>query len=237
MAKFQIHIAKPCSVKKDLMQPTKRGAFCFSCQKEVVDFTVMSDRQLKKFLLKENHGCGRFTKDQLSKIYQEPAVSSSWWRWAVAACLSLITPAVAHAQSSPVENRGAQKENRPKRNSGKQADELPKEAVVTDTLWTIRGQVTDKSSGVPLPGVLVRLKGTTIGANTDINGNYTILVAAGTVAPILTYSFVGYQDLENSIAPDMHQVDAILAEDVEGGFVVVRKFSPRWFWWQIKGLF
>lgn len=39
---------------------------------------------------------------------------------------------------------------------------------------TIKGQVTDAKSGFGLPGVNVLIKGTTIGASTDLDGNYTI---------------------------------------------------------------
>lgn len=38
----------------------------------------------------------------------------------------------------------------------------------------IKGKVTDAKSGIGLPGVNVLIKGTTIGASTDLDGNYTI---------------------------------------------------------------
>lgn len=63
---------------------------------------------------------------------------------------------------------------------------------------TIRGTVTAKSDGLPIPGVSVVVKGQeTIGTSTDIDGNYAITVPGD--AQILIYSFVGMQDLEVSI--------------------------------------
>ena len=53
---------------------------------------------------------------------------------------------------------------------------------------TVTGTVSDASG--PLPGVSVRVKGTTSGTATDINGRYTINVPDGDA--VLQFSFVGY---------------------------------------------
>jgi iron complex outermembrane recepter protein len=55
---------------------------------------------------------------------------------------------------------------------------------------TITGSVTDSRDGSTLPGVNVVVKGTTSGTTTDINGVYSIKVAAN--AQSLVFSFVGY---------------------------------------------
>ena len=52
----------------------------------------------------------------------------------------------------------------------------------------IKGTVTDKD-GIPLPGVSVFIKGSTTGAATDIDGNYTLKVSEN--GDILVFSFVG----------------------------------------------
>lgn len=38
----------------------------------------------------------------------------------------------------------------------------------------VRGQVVSQSSGTPLPGVNIVIKGTTAGTTTDANGEYSI---------------------------------------------------------------
>jgi TonB-linked SusC/RagA family outer membrane protein len=60
----------------------------------------------------------------------------------------------------------------------------------------IKGKVTDENNLV-IPGASVRVKGTTIGTVTDINGNYTIDVpdANGT----LVFNFIGYAAKEQPI--------------------------------------
>ncbi|MGV3684664.1 MAG: TonB-dependent receptor [Daejeonella sp.] len=56
----------------------------------------------------------------------------------------------------------------------------------------IRGKVTD-SKGVPMPGVSVRLKGTSTGTTTDTDGNYILNIPeTGT----LIFSFIGFETQE-----------------------------------------
>ncbi len=56
----------------------------------------------------------------------------------------------------------------------------------------IKGKVTD-AQGVGLPGVSVRLKNSTIGVSTDINGNFTISIPD---AGILVFSYIGFVTIE-----------------------------------------
>src|SRR5688572_606756 len=57
---------------------------------------------------------------------------------------------------------------------------------------TVSGTVSDET-GQTLPGVNVLIKGTTNGATTDSDGNYTIQADGD---DNLTFSFVGFQTLE-----------------------------------------
>jgi TonB-linked SusC/RagA family outer membrane protein len=54
---------------------------------------------------------------------------------------------------------------------------------------TVTGKVTAKDDGLPVPGVSVSVKGTTIGTQTNVEGKYSINAADGAV---LTFSFIGY---------------------------------------------
>ncbi|MFN3555796.1 MAG: SusC/RagA family TonB-linked outer membrane protein [Bacteroidales bacterium] len=56
----------------------------------------------------------------------------------------------------------------------------------------VTGTVTDARDGQALPGVTVSVQGTTIGTNTDMNGNFELSVPAEAV---LQFSFVGYTTL------------------------------------------
>ena len=77
---------------------------------------------------------------------------------------------------------------------------------------TISGTVTGEESGEALPGVNVIVKGTTQGTVTDIEGNYTISVAAG--AETLSFSFIGYETQEVPIN-GQSQINATLTSDTQ----------------------
>ena len=72
--------------------------------------------------------------------------------------------------------------------------------VETNTLQqqkAVAGKVTD-STGMPLPGVSVVVKGTTIGTITDFDGNYNLANVPGDAT--LTFSFVGMKSQDVKIA-------------------------------------
>ncbi|HSL86336.1 MAG TPA: SusC/RagA family TonB-linked outer membrane protein, partial [Bacteroidales bacterium] len=63
---------------------------------------------------------------------------------------------------------------------------------------TVSGMVTDASTGDPMPGVNVIIKGTTLGALTSGDGRYTITVPDRDAT--LVFSFIGYDTKEELIA-------------------------------------
>ncbi len=90
----------------------------------------------------------------------------------------------------------------------------------------VKGIVTEKANGAPIPGVNIIVKGTTTGIITDINGNYQIEV--GNDATLL-FSFIGFKDREEVIG-NRTSVDVQLESDVTAldevvaiGYGTVRK--------------
>lgn len=73
----------------------------------------------------------------------------------------------------------------------------------------VTGTVTDASNAMPLPGVNVVIKGTTTGAATDFDGNYTLSVSEGDV---IVFSYLGYETKEITYAGDT-QLDVALTQD------------------------
>ena len=57
--------------------------------------------------------------------------------------------------------------------------------------FPVSGQVVSADDRLPLPGVNVRVAGTTLGGATDVDGRYTVTVPSETDS--LTFSFVGYE--------------------------------------------
>ena len=77
---------------------------------------------------------------------------------------------------------------------------------------TISGKVTD-TSGAPLPGVTVVVKGTTVGTVTDADGQYTLRDISGNGT--LIFSFVGMRSQEVDIAART-SINIVLEEDMVG---------------------
>ena len=61
----------------------------------------------------------------------------------------------------------------------------------------ITGKVISEEDGLGLPGATVLVKGTTVGTTTDLDGNYSINVPAG--SDVLIFSFVGLKSAEEAI--------------------------------------
>ena len=74
----------------------------------------------------------------------------------------------------------------------------------------ITGTVVSADDGAPLPGVSVKIKGTTQGTSTDVNGKYTIRANQGQV---LVFSFIGSATQERAVGT-AGQIDIKLAESI-----------------------
>jgi hypothetical protein len=82
MKKLNLSIPEPCHESWDRMTPDEKGKFCGSCQKSVVDFTAMSDRQLGEFFKKTKGSvCGRFHEDQLDRDIEIPKKRIPWVKY------------------------------------------------------------------------------------------------------------------------------------------------------------
>ena len=83
-----------------------------------------------------------------------------------------------------------------------------------------KGTVTD-DTGLPLPGANIMIKGTSIGTQTDFDGEYEIETKPGDV---LVFSYVGFDSKEitvsnvtNIIDVSLDKGDFLLGEVVVGG--------------------
>ncbi len=75
----------------------------------------------------------------------------------------------------------------------------------------ITGTVVNEEDGMPIPGVQVVVKGTTIGTVTDLDGNYSLTVPE--TAEILVFKYIGFEDQEITIG-DQTKIDVQLAVGV-----------------------
>lgn len=86
---------------------------------------------------------------------------------------------------------------------------------------TITGTVTDET-GMALPGVNIIIKGTTVGVQSDFDGNYSIQASRG---QILVFSFIGLQTAEYAINQNSVINVTLSADAAELDAVVVTAFG------------
>lgn len=193
-----IGVSKPCGESWSAFTKTKNGGFCQSCQKEVIDFTKMSDAELITYLRSTKSGtCGKFNPAQLKTYHSHPqsAKGYNWVAGAIGLSLMLGVPQILPAQSIPTPAKITQT-----------PPEFTTEETVNSVGDKIKGRVVDDSND-PLPGVTVYVKGTTVGTVTDIDGNFEIKedLQEGSV---LVFSFIGMVSKEVT-------VDKLLRQPIE----------------------
>lgn len=89
----------------------------------------------------------------------------------------------------------------------------PKEEAIVVPDIIVTGKVVDKDN-LPLPGVNVVLKGTSVGTTTDADGNYSLTLPDSEVNSTLVFSFIGYAPREIAIG-GRSIINVTLVEDVK----------------------
>ena len=83
MARPSLHITipTPCHESWDGMDATAQGAFCGSCQKEVIDFTAMTDREILAYFQQNKITCGRFRESQVDRNLIISTIRNGYFKW------------------------------------------------------------------------------------------------------------------------------------------------------------
>ena len=179
---FTLSISKSCHEAWSDFTPTQQGGFCSSCQKEVVDFTAMSNLQISLYFEnKPLHVCGRFRHDQLrpnalkNMLALQPSIAT--FRAGLLSVLMLVS----------VNSLLAQPGNS---NLGASSSMLPIGITQSNDL-IIKGRVISSEDGSALPGVNVYLKNSQVGIATDADGQFEFPQKLKT-GDVLVFSFIGF---------------------------------------------
>ncbi len=137
-----------------------------ACQKQVIDFTKASDREIAEALKQDKNLCGRFINTQLDRDLVVPKKKKGYSVLAGFTFLSLFLPAAqkAMAQESPI--LITEKDNNKTKNGS--TNTLP--TISSDT---IKGTIVDEQK---TPLAYVTIKNLTSGNQTesDLEGNFSI---------------------------------------------------------------
>jgi hypothetical protein len=186
MKKIQLSIPKPCQENWDAMTPREQGRFCGSCQKTVVDFSTMSDRQIAEFFKRPlSSVCGRFVADQLDRDIALPKKRIPWIRYFFQISLpAFLLSAKAQAQGRVVV----------KGDTICASPSVPDhaKAPIDTSERTITGKITDEN-GNPIPFPSIVIKGTDYGVAANEKGEFTL---TGKLGNLLIISSVGFESRE-----------------------------------------
>ncbi|MGN6402148.1 MAG: carboxypeptidase-like regulatory domain-containing protein [Flavisolibacter sp.] len=213
MKKINLSIPKPCHENWNQMTQVEKGRFCNSCQKVVVDFTTMSDRELAAFFKKYSGSlCGRFQQEQLNHDINIPRKRIPWVKYFFQFTLPafLISLKTYGQKEKPAQH----KEVVTNRLSGT----VGMVAITPDkkpNLIEITGKVVDEN-GIGLAYATVTSKG--YGAVAcDSAGNFSIWAERN---KSLVASFVGYQSKELVLHDTSSVVITLDAPQLSGEVVV-----------------
>ena len=164
--KLQLSIPKPCHENWDAMTPVEKGKFCGSCQKQVVDFSNMSDRQIAEFFKKPSTGsvCGRFMTDQLERDIEIPKKRIPWVKY----FFQFTLPAfLVSLKASAEKTQGKIKLNETVSDTTrKPVYDRPTMGIIARPIYDepqekgITGRVLDAETGKPLSETLVTMTST-----------------------------------------------------------------------------
>lgn len=210
MKRLYLDVPLPCHADWAAMQPNAQGRHCLECNKDVVDFSGMSDADILNFFTKaKGETCGRFAGDQLRRAIVPPAAPARKRLWVL--MLSVFVSWFGWSKVNAQKGKVAVAAQAPRSSLiiGDTTD-------IKQSTIQISGRITD-DTGMPLEAVSISAKGSM--AISDSLGRYSLPVFAD--ATSIKVFALGYHAYEvslgtlraNQVATD--DVNIILTQDVK----------------------
>ncbi len=247
-----LYIPKPCHERWNEMTPTQQGKFCSACSKQVVDFSLMSDNQILKYLSGQSGKvCGRFDAQQLERPLVETKIKKkkSWWMALAMPLLFLFersgaqevkitgdTTFLATNNDDPI---SPQPEQGPAEilvgkvaicNTGPPASLIDTVMSVSNQV-RITGKVVDENNN-PLPYASVRIKESIKEITADSAGNFSIDINSYNENEVLTATYVGYTTMERLVNLNKENISITIqltavsmGEVVVTGYVIQKQLT------------
>ena len=188
---LSLTIPEPCGENFNKMVPVKGGKFCGSCEKTIVDFRQMNDRQIIRFYEKSDHKiCGVFLPNQLNRAIPFPMERTLSRNWKAIAALAsgllltggLMAQTTSLNQPTPVVQTIVKGET--------VVNEVDHASSPSKLLKGFIKSSTDKE---PLIGATILIKGMEIGAISDFDGFFELAIPADIEEMEVTISYTGYE--------------------------------------------
>lgn len=197
---FKLKIESPCQENWGIMHANEGGKFCDSCQKNVVDFTTKSPREIAR-IISEAQGktCGRFTSTQLGQVYSvlPPQRNEAHWYNAVAASfLVMLGVKTTHAQDVPLKTQIQIIE---KNEPSLIGDTILVEQKVEERIFKIEGQMVDAETGGPIPFQKISDITRRFGAFSDVDGKFVMNINASLLSDSLQIIVGSHEYMEQHL--------------------------------------
>lgn len=237
---INLSIDAPCTENWSNFLPTSNGGFCQSCEKNVVDFTNMNNKEIIDFLSKESgKTCVRLNHHQLTHFSDSKNSGRSMNKYFTrAAMVSILMMSLSQPMFSQHSNPELSART-------EQVDLNANSTFIADKKsFTIQGIVTDEGK-VALTGVNVYLKSDSQkGTVTDIDGKFKF-PAALEEGDILVFSSIGYESKEYvvpanpaaSIDIELFYYSEIMGELSVEEVYTEKPSGVRRFWNKVKQVF
>jgi carboxypeptidase-like protein len=215
-----IYIPQPCHEDWNKMTLTQQGKFCSACNKQVVDFSLMSDNQILNFLSNQpGKLCGRFDAEQLQRPLVETKIKKkkSWWMALTMPLLFLFDK--SEAQQVYINDDSIINVKATKNSLLRIVNDL--EYYPTKDI-SIKGKVIDENNQpVPFATITEKGKKNAVAANAD--GYFSIVIEKNNSEVTLTVSAVGLEttDQEINFSQDSTMIVMMRMNNVLAGDVVV----------------
>lgn len=195
--RISLRLDEPCHQKWSEMTPSDQGRYCDSCEKNVIDFSQMTDNEILKFLGENKTGfCGQFRASQLDRPFVETKLNGGSSRLnsffaglAIAgAAGSLSAQSVDTTNYQPVVVIDEKHPTGPVciRQIPVDTNDLVLHITVMDTL---------NHEAMPYANVVLQQGAVKFGGITDIDGKVTLTIPADSIQDtmMLTIRLIGYQ--------------------------------------------
>jgi hypothetical protein len=214
---ININIPEPCHEDWNTMTPQEKGRHCAVCNKTVVDFTKSTDEQLINTFESEGNLCGRFKSSQLNRDVVLSRKEKNNYRSLAASGLF----AMLSFNSHEVKAQGATKLVHSDSIYGNQ--NLQKTVLSASKHVIVKGKIIDES-GLPLPGAIVLIRGTTIGTTTNFDGDFSI---EAKLNDTLIISYVGYKNKSLLLEKGTSMTISLDVDDENCSIVIVAGFAEN----------
>jgi hypothetical protein len=207
-----ISLTSPCHEDLSGMTITERGRFCSACQKDVINFSALSDDEVLTILssLKGQASCGMFSVGQLNRPVERrgrgmPVTRLFRSKLAAATILfqSLVVTATAHARNSI------------------KTEQAPIAPVSKDSMLVVTGKVLDAYTQTPVEGVQLSISCDTAKVVTDADGQFTFKVKQPFTATAFSI-YPSKENMDDTFVLEQVQVD--VADYLQGKEIILYRY-------------